>query len=59
MPNINLTEAELKVAVELLEREAAELHEEIHRTDNHDYREELKAEEIVLKGLLHKLVAPA
>ena len=56
MPNINLTDAELKVAAELLEREAAELHEEIHRTDNHDYREELKAEETVLKEVLRKFV---
>jgi hypothetical protein len=55
MPNIHLADAELKMTIELLEREAAELHEEIHRTDKHEYRDQLKADEGILREVLRKL----
>jgi len=55
MPNVNLNDDEIRVARELLEREAAELHEEIHRTDDRHYRDELKDEEKLLRDVLRKL----
>ena len=57
MPKIELTESEFDIAVELLEREAADLADEIRHTDNHHYRDELKVEEKALLEILHKFHA--
>lgn len=54
MPKLELEQIELDLAVELLERDAADLREEILHTDDRHYRDELKEEEKLLLELLRK-----
>jgi hypothetical protein len=55
MRAINLADNEYEFLVELLEREMPNLHDEIHHTDDHDYRQYLKERETLLNALLRKL----
>jgi len=52
MITLQLNEQEHQVLIELLERELPNLRHEIHHTDDHDYREFLKARENLLERLL-------
>ena len=54
---ITLTDQELQYLLELLEREIPNLREEIHYTDDHDYRESLKERERFVKALVEKFSA--
>jgi hypothetical protein len=54
---ITLTDQELQYLLELLEREIPNLREEIHYTDDHDYREFLKERERFVKALVEKFSA--
>jgi len=49
----------LEILNEALPPEASGLREEVYKTENFDYREELKRREGVLKALLARLSAPA
>lgn len=55
MAILTLTTQEQQILVEMLETEIPDLREEIWHTDDHDYRERLKAREIMLKELQQKL----
>ena len=55
MRTISLADNEHEFLVEMLEREMPNLHDEIHHTDDHDYREYLKEREKLLNALLRKL----
>jgi len=52
MITLHLDEHEHQEVIELLEREIPNLRHEIHHTDDHDYREFLKARERLLEKLL-------
>jgi len=54
---MTLTDQELQYLLELLEREIPNLREEIHHTDDHDYREFLKERERLVKALVEKFSA--
>ena len=49
---LELNEQERRVLMELLEQEIPALRDEIHHTDDYEYRESLKAREQVAKRLL-------
>lgn len=49
---LELNEQERQALIELLEREVPALRDEIHHTDDYEYREFLKAREQVVKQLL-------
>jgi hypothetical protein len=55
MLTLQLNDEEHRAVLELLERELPELRREIHHTDDHDYREFLKAREHVLERLLDRV----
>lgn len=55
MTTITLSDRELQLLIELLDREIPSLREEILHTDDHDYRESLKERENFVKDLLQKL----
>lgn len=55
MGTINLTEKEQQLLIEILEREIPDLRDEIWHTDDHDYRESLKARERRINDLLGRL----
>ena len=55
MNTVMLTDEELEYLRELLHREVPNLREEIHHTDDHDYREFLKERERFVKALVEKL----
>lgn len=50
-----LTKEEKQILEELLISEIKEIKDEIHHTDDHDYKEELKNKEKVLEELLSKI----
>ena len=52
---LELTQAELDVFSELVERRLKELRVEIHRTESTSYREKLDQESEVLNGLAQRL----
>ncbi len=52
---IELSDEELKLLRELLERANADLRDEVHRTEAMDWKRALKLQERVLGGLLAKL----
>ena len=52
---IELTQEELELLRELLDRANRELREEVHKTDATDWKRALKARERVLASLLVKL----
>ena len=55
MAVVTLTQEEQHILVELVDAAIPDLREEIWHTDDHDYREQLKAREITLKELQQKL----
>ena len=57
MNTVLLTDQELEYLRDLLQREIPNLREEIHYTDDHDYREFLKECEVLVKALVEKLSA--
>ncbi len=55
MPKLELDEEELDLVKDLLEREAEEVREEIQRTDDAHYRDEIEEEEKMLIEIVRKL----
>ncbi len=53
--HIELTEDELTLLRELIERANADLREEVHKTEAAQWKRALKAQERALKALLEKL----
>ncbi len=52
---IALTEEEKSTLVDVLNEALPDLREEVYKTENYDYREELKRREQVVKSLLARL----
>ena len=52
---IALTEEEKSTLVDVLNEVLPDLREEVYKTENYDYREELKRREQVVKSLLTRL----
>ena len=44
--------------VELLQQARSELRDEIHKTEDHDFRMDLKTKAVILESLLHKIETP-
>jgi hypothetical protein len=57
--HLELSEAEWELVVELLERERSELPSEIRHTRTSSVRDELRARETMVQGLLERLRRPA
>jgi hypothetical protein len=55
MSHIELSVKEWQLVMELLEHEENDLREEIHHTDDHDYKETLKEREASIRELLQRL----
>lgn len=55
MAVVTLTPEEQQILLELVDTAIPDLREEIWHTDDHDYRERLKAREHMLKELQQKL----
>lgn len=55
MPSIELSETEQQLLVQTLEADLRELRDEIRHTDDHDFKDSLKAREKTLVGVLAKL----
>lgn len=58
MITLQLNTDEHQVLIEMLERELPNLRHEIHHTDDHDYRDFLKAREHLLERLLATVKSP-
>lgn len=56
---IVLNDEERRVLVEVLDETLPNLREEVYKTENFDYREQLKRREALLKSLLARLSAAA
>jgi hypothetical protein len=56
--HIELTEEEVALLRELIERANADLREEVYKTEAADWKRALKAQERALRGLLEKLGSP-
>ncbi len=56
---IALNDEERRVLVEVLDETLPNLREEVYKTENFDYREQLKRREALLKSLLARLSAAA
>ena len=52
-----LSEEEREVLAEILQDVLPNLREEVYRTENYDYREQLKQRETVVRDLLSRLAA--
>ena len=50
-----LTEEEVETLLDMLSEALSNLREEVYKTENFDYREELKRREAVIKRLLTRL----
>jgi hypothetical protein len=59
MANITLSSQEMQVLIELLEREIPSLREELHHTDDREYRAFLKEREGFMHAMLQRLRAQA
>ncbi len=55
---LNLDEPERQALVEVLEEVLPDLSEEIYKTENFDYREQLKRRQAAVKSLLGRLRTP-
>lgn len=55
---IQLNEQERQALLEILEDALPNLSEEIYKTENFDYREQLKRRQAVVKALLERLRTP-
>ena len=58
MPQLTLTEEEAAALGDVLSSFLSDLRVEIHHTDQHDFREELKQTEAMLKRVLGQLTSP-
>lgn len=56
---IELTTEEARLLEEVLDRTISDLRQEIRHTDQTAYKEELKADEALLKGILAKVTSLA
>ena len=54
---LDLSETERQVLIELVRNALADIGPEIHHTVDHDYREELRQRRVALEGLLKHLGA--
>ena len=52
---IEINDEERQTLVEILSEVLPDLREEVYKTENYDYREELKHREVVVKSLLARL----
>ncbi len=52
---ITITEQERDLLARVVGAHHATLREEIHKTEGHDFKEQLKEEETIIKALLAKL----
>ncbi len=55
MPNLELTEDEIKTLAEMLESAVSDLGYEIANTDAKDYRDDLKAKKATAAAILERL----
>lgn len=55
---LQLNDREAETLAEVLRSYLAELRSEVVHTDSHDYREGLKAREVVLKEIIAKVEKP-
>ncbi len=54
--DINMTDEEIQVFVEILESEISDLRMEIANTDSMEYRDKLKQKKMVIRKVLTKLL---
>lgn len=59
MTRIDLNPKEAQALQHALKSYLSDLHDEIVHTDSYDYREQLKQEQTLLDGLLHRIGATA
>ncbi len=55
--HLELNEEERQALLEVLNHAIPNLREEVYKTENFDFREELKQRELVLRNLLARLMA--
>ena len=55
MANISLSSEELSVVRHALETYLAELHDEVHHTDNRDMKDQLKQEEQTIQKVIRQM----
>lgn len=53
---IQLSNGECNLLISLLTSAIADTKEEIHRTERHDFKEDLKSEKILMKKILSRLI---
>lgn len=56
---LTLSNEEATLLRNILERHLSNLREEVVKTENFTMRQELKADEVLLKGLIQRLSTPA
>ena len=56
---LSLTDDEKGALIEILNQVLPNLREEVYKTESFDYREQLKRQEALIKGLLTRLCQPA
>jgi len=59
MIQLELSPEEARVLSELLDSAFGDLRQEVSKTDDHDFKEELKRREATLQGLRKKVQPPA
>lgn len=57
MASIELTNEEIRLIADVLESAYRDLKEEIYKTEEHHYKEQLKEREAKFEGLLRKFLA--
>jgi len=53
---VQLSHTECNLLISLLTSAVADMKEEIHRTERHEFKEELKSEKILMEKILSRLV---
>ena len=53
---IQLNHAECNLLISLLTSAVADAKDEIHRTDRHEFKEELRSEKILMEKILFRLI---
>jgi len=59
MTTIELSDREMSILQAVIEAELEDLHTEIHHTDDHDYKEQLKDKQATLERLRDALARAA
>jgi hypothetical protein len=54
---LQLTPEELELVTRIFKNYLPNLREEVYKTENYDWRQALKQDEVVLKGLIQRLEA--